>query len=321
MAKTTRLVKTILGLVLPAIFLILIAVIGASVWLTYKVAHPQKVRYIVTPEKYGQLSSRASQVTDETWTNRNGTTARGWLLRGADNAPGVILFHKYGADRSYELDLGVKLNESTNFTVLMPDSRAHGENPSVKNASFGGCEGEDAVGALEFLKNLKNNNQIALVGPEIGVYGVDVGSITALATALKDKQVLAIALDSAPLDSDQLLTQTATRRFPFMSRITSKLARFGTYLYYFDGCYKREFTCETARQIENRKILLLSGLDAPEFQDSTAKLSKCFPASNKVETKLDLSPSGSSVINASMEQSESYDQRLIDFFRQSLSKQ
>jgi len=32
-----------------------------------------------------------------------------------------------------------------------------------------------------------------------------------------------------------------------------------------------------------------------------------------------LSPSGFSIINASLEQSEAYDQRLIDFFRNSLS--
>lgn len=320
MAKTTRLIKTLLGLILPVILLILMAVIGASVWLTYKVAHPQNARYLVTPEKYGQLSSRGSQVTEETWTNPNGTTSRGWLLRGAENAPGVILFHKYGADRSYDLDLGVKLSESTNFTVLMPDLRAHGENPAVKNTSFGGCEAEDVTGAIDFLKNLKTPNQIALVGKEIGIYGVELGAAAALNTVIKDQAAIALVLDSAPRDSDQLLMETVSRRYPFSSRITSRLAKFGTYFYYFDGCYRRETACDTARQIQNRKILLLAGIDEPEYQDSTSKLSKCFPANNKIETKLDLSPSGVNILNASMEQSESYDQRLIDFFRQSLSK-
>ncbi len=144
MAKTTRLVKTFLRLLLPAILLIILAVVGASVWLTYRTAAPPTAKYIMTPGQYGQLSSRGAQVTDETWSNKDGSTSRGWLLRGADNAPAVILFHKYGADRSHVLNLGVKLNESTNFTVLMPDLRAHGDNPSVKNTSFGGCESEDA---------------------------------------------------------------------------------------------------------------------------------------------------------------------------------
>jgi hypothetical protein len=74
-----------------------------------------------------------------------------------------------------------------------------------------------------------------------------------------------------------------------------------------------------AKTLSGRKVLLLGGLDAPNFQESTAKLSKCFPGNSSVESKTDLSPSGFSIINASLELSESYDQRVIDFFRQALS--
>lgn len=318
MAKTTRLVKTLSKLLLPVLLLIVLAIAGASVWLVYRAATPPTAKYLVTPEKYGQLSSRGAQVTDETWTNRDGSSSRGWLLRGADNAPGVVLYHKYGTDRSHLLNLGVKLNESTNFTVLMPDLRGHGENPAVKSTTFGGCESEDALSAVEFLKNLKNANQITLVGKNVGVYGIELGSFPALNVAAKDKGIKAVALDSVPSGSDQLLSETIIRRFPFASSITSKLARFGTFLFYYDGCYKRETACDVAKQIENRNVLLLAGIDQTQFQDSTTKLAKCFPANNKMEFKVDLSPSGFSIINASMEQSEAYDQRLIDFFRRSL---
>ena len=318
MAKTTRLIKSLSRLIFPVILLVVAAVAGGSVWFTYRTARPVTAMYLVTPEKYGQLSSRGAQVTDETWTNKDGSSSRGWLLRGAENAPAVILFHKYGADRSYVLNLGVKLNESTNFTILMPDMRAHGDTPHVKNGSFGGCESEDALSAIEFLKNLKTPNQISLVGNQYGVYGVELGSIAALNLAAIDKNVKAIALDSIPADSDGLVVNVASRRFPFASILTSKMARLGTYLYFFDGCYKRTASCDVARKVENRNILLLAGLDAPDFQESTSKISKCLPVSNKIETKTDLSPSGFSIINASMEQSESYDRRVIDFFRNSL---
>lgn len=318
MAKTTHLLKSFYRLLFPVILMILLAVVSGAVWLVYTTSHPLNSRYLVTPERYGQLSSRAAQVTEETWVNRDGSSARGWLLRGSENAPGVVLIHKYGADRSYVLNLGVKLNESTNFTVLMPDQRGHGENPPVKNASFGGCEAEDTTAAIEFIRNLKTPNQIPLVGKNLGIYGVEMGAIAGLSAAAKDKGIKAIALDSVPQDSDSVLKESVNRRFPFASSTTVKLARLGTYLYFFDGCYKRESTCETARSIENRNILLLAGLDAQDFQDSTTKMNKCFPVSNKIESKLDLSPSGFGIINASMEQSESYDQRLIDFFRQAL---
>ncbi len=319
MATTTRIFKSFYRLLFPVILLILAAVIAGSVWLVYKSSRPLNARYLVTPDKYGQLSPRAAQVTEETWTNKDGSQARGWLLRGAENAPAVILFHKYDADRSYVLNLGVKLNESTNFTVLMPDQRAHGENPPVKSASFGGCEAEDAGAAIEFIRGLKTPNQIALVGNKLGLYGVEMGALASISAAAKDQTIKAIAVDSVPANSDSLLRETVNRRYPFASFATVKLAHLGTYLYFYDGCYKRDDICDTARSVENRNILLLAGLDAPSFQESTARLNKCFPANNRFESKFDLSPSGSSIISASMDQSAAYYQRIIDFFRNALS--
>ena len=319
MGKSGRLFKSVSRLVFPVIFLIVVAVVAGSVWLIHNASRPQTSVYILTPAKAGMLSTRAAQVTDETWPNRDGSTARGWLLRGADGAPGVLLLHKYGADRSHLLNLGVKLNESTNFTVLMPDLRAHGENPAVVNASFGGCETEDAAAAIEFLRGLKTSNQISLVGKDLGIYGVEMGSLVALASAANDEGIKAIALDSMPSTSDAVLDETVSRRFPFADFATTRLAQLGTYMYYFDGCYQRRAACEMARRIGNRNIMLLAGVDAPAFQGATSDLAKCFPALNKIESKTDLSPSGLSIINASMEQTEAYDQRLIDFFRNSLT--
>lgn len=318
MANTTRLFKSFSRLLFPVVLLVVGAIVAGSVWMVYTTARPLNSRYLVTPDRYGQLSSRAAQVTEETWTNRDGSKSRGWLLRGAENAPAVILLHKFGADRSYVLNLGVKLNESTNFTVLMPDQRSHGENPNVKNASFGGCEAEDATSGIEFLRNIKTLNQTSFVGKNIGIFGVEMGAMVAVNLAASDMGIKAIVLDSVPQDSDSILHESVEKRFPFASFLTTKLARLGTYLYFFDGCYRREMVCDTARRVENRNILLLAGVDAPDYQDSTSKLSKCFPVSNKIESKLDLSPSGFSIINASMEQSEAYDQRLIDFFRNAL---
>jgi pimeloyl-ACP methyl ester carboxylesterase len=298
--------------------IVVAAVAASSVLLVYSTARPFNSPYLVSPDKYGQLSTRAAQITSETWQNRDGSTSRGWLLRGAENAPAVILLHKYGADRSYVLNLGVKLNESTDFTILMPDLRAHGENPSVQNASFGGCESEDAGSAIEFLRNLKTQNQIGLVGKDMGIFGVEMGAMVALSAAARDSSIKAIALDSVPRDSDSVLKVSVEKRYPFASFATVKLAELGTRLYFFDGCYQREPTCDSAHRIDNRSIMILAGVDAQDYQDSTARVARCFASGNKIESKFDLSPSGYGIINASMEQSEAYDQRLIDFFRNTL---
>ncbi len=151
MAKTKRLIRSFYRLLFPVVLLVVAALITASIFLTRDISSPSHNTYLLTPEKYGRLSARGAQVTDETWANTDGTTARGWLLRGAKDAPAVILLHAYGADRSYVLNLGVKISEATNFTVLMPDLRGHGVNPNVKSSTFGGSEATDTISAIEYL--------------------------------------------------------------------------------------------------------------------------------------------------------------------------
>lgn len=319
MRKIIRLFKSFFRLVSPVFILLILAFGSAAVWLVQEMAHPPQYTYLVTPEKYGRFSTRGASVTEETWTNNDGSSARGWLLRGTENAPAVVMFHRYGADRSYILDLGIKINEATNFTVLMPEQRGHGENPSVKTTSFGGCETDDAVSAIESVRSLKTDGQTNLVGKNIGLYGVEMGALAALSTAVKDENIKSLVLDSVPSNSDELLASVVGQRFPFASALTSQIAAQGTYLYFYDGCYKRDSMCGLAKSISNRQVLLLAGSDAPDFQASTEKMSKCFPAETKVTAKTDFNVSGYGITNASLEQSESYNRKVIDFFRETLT--
>lgn len=316
MASIRRLAKSFFKLVLPTVIFLVVALGAASVWLLYKTAEPPKADYLIPPEKYGQLSARGAQVTDESWTNKDGTQSRGWLLKGADDAPAVILLHAYGSDRSHILNLGVKLNEATDFTILMPDLRAHGTNPNVGFSTFGCAESADAAAAIEYLHGLKTTNQFPLVGKNIGIYGVEFGALIAL--SVPDDSVKTLVLDSVPQNSDDLLAAAIDRRFPFASFVTAKLAQTGTRLFYYQGNYRRASACDDAAALTDRNVLLLAGPDAPQFQDSTTRLKACFPNSTKVETKTDLNPSGYSIIKASIEQSEAYDQRVIDFFKANL---
>lgn len=321
MAKSIRLAKSFLRLLLPVTLLLIAVGAGAGVWLVYETSQPGHKGYLVTPDKYGLLSARGAQVTEETWQGRDGAGQKGWLLRGMQDAPAVVLLHKYGADRSHVLNLGVKLNEATNFTVLMPDQRGHGSEPGAKHTTFAGCETDDTLAAIDFLKSLKTPEQFPLIGKEIGLYGLEMGALSALTAAGGSEIVKALALDSVPADSDALLASAIGKRFPFGSDVTAKLGQMGTYGYYYDGCYKRVPACDMAKMLQNKKVMLLAGADAADFQESTSKLSKCFPASSKMDSKTDLSPSGMGIINASLELSEAYDQRVIDFFRMSLGPQ
>ncbi|REJ79279.1 MAG: alpha/beta fold hydrolase [Acidobacteria bacterium] len=318
MYKVTRLVKSVVRLFLPVAVSIVVLVMGASVWLVHSTSTPPRNEYLVTPEVYGRLSSHAAQVTEETWQNRDGSSSRGWLLRGRKDYPAVILLHKYGADRSYVLNLGVKLSEATDFTVLMPDQRGHGQNPPVQSTSFGGCEVNDTLAAIDYLRSLRDANRDNLVGEDIGIYGVEMGALAALATSSKDQSVRAVVLDSVPQQSDDLIDTVVAKRYPFLSSVTSSMARNATYIYYAGSCYERQSVCEVARTVKDRRALLLSGQDVPGLKQSTDSMAGCFPSDTKVQSFTDLTASGVDLVNVSPDKADSYDQKVIYFFQENL---
>src|SRR5215208_827988 len=217
---------------LPILLLLVLAVVCVTAWLVYSATRPPQRAHLVTPEQFIRLSDRGLGATEETWANRDGTRARGWLVRGAEGSPAVLLLHGYGADRSWLLNLGVKLNETTNMTVLLPDMRGHGPQPPVTSSGFGTIESEDALAALEFMRGLKTPQGRALVGGPVGVYGVEMGAYAALAAARQDKNARALILDSVPDDPDQILGTVVADHTGLNNGALKLLARLGTRLYF-----------------------------------------------------------------------------------------
>jgi pimeloyl-ACP methyl ester carboxylesterase len=294
-----------------------LAIVGLTVWLVYGATRPPQRAYLVTPEKFAHLSDRGLKSTEETWTNRDGTQARGWLVRGAEGSPAILLLHGYGADRSWLLNLGVKLNETTNMTVLLPDMRGHGPNPPVVSSGFGTVEADDTLAALEFLHGLKTPQGRALVGEPAGIYGVEMGAYAALAAARQEKGVRAVALDSVPDDPDQVLGSVVNGHTGLDSSALRMFARLGTRLY-FAGHYKNESACTIAESLGDRQVLLLSGDDAGALKVSTETLARCFPSRSNVEAHTDLPLTGIKLASATPEQDEAYDRRVIEFFDRAL---
>ncbi len=319
MRKVIRLIRSFYHLLLPVVVLTFVAALAASIWLVYTVSTPPRSAHLVTPARFAQLSSRGAQITDETWQNEDGSAGRGWLLKGGAGAPAVILLHRYGTDRSHILNFGVKLSETTNFTVLMPDLRGHGLEPSVDQTTFSGCELNDVSSAIKFLRSAQTAGGEALVGENIGIYGIELGALTGLAVAAADPSVKAIALESMPKSSSDLIGSVIYARFPFGSFVTAPLARLGSYVYYATSCFERASSCELAGKIADRNVLLLAGPQAPYFQTSTSNLSSCFPKQTKVQAFTDLTPSGFDLTNATLKQADFYDNRVIFFFQESLA--
>jgi pimeloyl-ACP methyl ester carboxylesterase len=296
---------------------LLLATAGSATWIVYRATHPLRHTYLVTPEKFTQLSTRGVKAIEGSWSNHDGTTAQGWVLRGGEGLPAIVLLHRYNADRSWYLNLGVKLNEQTNFTVLWPDLRGHGENPKSKTSSLGMFEGDDTQAAIAYLRSLKTPQGRPLVGDKIGLYGAELGAFAALKAASGDQNVRALALDSVPAGTEDILNSAVRTQLGIDNPLMRLLAKLGMQTFMV-GRYQNITSCSIAPQIDHRSILLLSGPSAGPLQGSTVALSRCFPRDDDVEVNSDLALTGYNLHPSTGEQEEAYDRLVIDFFDKSL---
>lgn len=317
MPPRRRFGKRLLKSLLPIVLVIGLALVGFLSYVVYCVSRPAKRPYVVTPQAFTQISGRAIRVTDETWTTGDGRSSRGWLLRGAEGAPAVILLHRYGGDRSWLFNLGVKINETTNFTILWPDLRGHGETPLVKWSSLGAREGDDVLASIKFLRTLQSENRKKLIGEMFGVYGVELGAYSALKAATREAQIKVLVLDSITSSPDSLLSAAVSKCIGMDNGFVQSLARTSVKLYLL-GAYDDTPACELTRPVREARILLLSGADAGRLKEETAALQNCFPVPTNVETRTDLPLSGFSLPSATGEQGEAYDRIVIEFFDRNL---
>src|SRR5438309_10637149 len=193
MTSRRKLIQRVTKAFLPILFVVLVAIAAVTVWIVNGITKPPRAAYLVTPQTFSRVTGPMLKATEVTWTNHDGMQARGWLIRGAEGSPSVVLLHRYGADRSWLLNLAVKLNETTNFTVLWPDLRGHGENPLVNWSLFGTVEGDDATAAIDYLHTLKTTLDKPQVLGSIGVYGVELGAYAALFAATRYPEIHALA--------------------------------------------------------------------------------------------------------------------------------
>ena len=317
MSPRRRFGKKLIKSLLPILLVLALALVAVLGFIVYGVTRPPRRPYLVTPQAFRDISGPVIRVSDETWTNTDGTRARGWLLRGGEGAPAVIFLHRYGADRSWLFNLGVKLNEATDFTILWPDLRGHGQNPLVKYTAFGGLESDDVIAAVGYLRSLKTSTGRKLIGNKIGLYGVELGAYAALLTAPKDNEVSVLVLDSIPRGADGLLRAVVSDRYELDNNLLHNLVQTATRLYLMKG-YQNTPSCELAATLNTQRVLLLSGSDAGYLRESTNALAQCFQAKENLEVKTDLPLSGFRLASATGEQGEGYDRGVIEYFDKTL---
>jgi pimeloyl-ACP methyl ester carboxylesterase len=315
MSPRARVLRKTLKTLLPILLVIFLAVVIVCCWIVSSITRPPRAAYLITPQTFSTVTGPILKATDVTWKNHDGTDARGWLIRGAEGAPAVILLHGYGADRSWLLNLAVKLNETTNFTVLWPDLRGHGENPPVNWTLFGSVEGDDVAAAVDFVHSLKTPEGKSQIGARFGIYGIGLGAYAALDAARRTNDVRALALDSVPASPEDLIAAATSARMSMRSTVLQRLAVLGVRIYAL-GKFQNTPSCELARSLRDVRVQLLVGGEGDPSRRSSVDLVQCIKG--QVDVRKDLTLTGANLPSATGEQEEAYDRPVIEFFDKSL---
>ena len=315
MSPRTRLARRIIKTFLPIVLVVVIVFLAVCVWLVRSITRPPHAAYLVTPQSFSRVTGPVLQAEDVTWKNHDGSQARGWLIKGTEGAPAVILLHSYGADRSWLLNLAVKTNETTNYTVLWPDLRGHGENPLVSATTFGPSEGDDVTAAVDYLKTLKSATGAPQIGPRIGIYGIELGAYAALNAANRYPEIRALALDSVPASPDDLIRSVTSSRISMNNRLLQGLARTSIHFYSM-GKFDNTSSCDLARMLKGTRVLILTGSESDQWRKPTLDLAGCF--NPPPEVKKDLPLTGANLPSSTGQQEEAYDRPVIEFFDKAL---
>ena len=315
MSPRKSVARKVLRAFLPIALILALVVLTVGTWLVYGITRPPRAPYLVTPKTFEKDTGMSlSKATDAKWKNHDGTEARGWVITGADEAPAVILLHGYGADRSWLLNMAVKLNETTNFTVLWPDLRGHGENPPVNSTSFGAQEGDDVTAAIDYLRTLKSPTGKPQIGQHVGIYGVGLGAYVALDAANRYADIRALALDSVPASPDDVVRAATITRTGLSSSAFQRLAHVGVRIYGL-GRFPSKTSCDLAQTLRDVHVLLLTGVQ-DQWQQSTLDLARCLKTPPEIKKGLNIS--GVVLPFTTGEQEETYDRPVIEFFGKSL---
>lgn len=299
---------------LPAIICLLLVLVLVQGWLVYLVTHPQRTEQKMTPQKFAELTGSSLPWSEERWANADNTQANGWFLRGAQNAPAIILNHGYGRNRSELLDLGVRLNEA-GYHVLLPNLRGHGTSP-VEWSSLGIYERDDMLSAVKFLREMKGSNGQSLIdSSRLGVYGLSIGGVAALTAAAKEPAIRTIIVDAVYRDPDVLTYSLMGEMFSRAGVQINKLLGMGMQTYLM-GKYDRRMIENSVSSLSTQKVYYISSSDAGVFDHSTRDL---FALTNCQKELLNFDHSRQARLEGADQ--VTYDERIVSYFRRDLPRE
>lgn len=194
-SKTMKLLRSVVG----ALCLVLLFGAGAGIGATgigvHRATHPPRTAG-EDPTVAGALVSLESV----RFKAPDGVELAGWLVRGKEGGPPVVLCHAFGESKASLLHLAVGL-ERRGFTVLLLDFRGHGESGGA-GSTLGVEEKRDVIGAVDYLVGLPR-----IDSRKIGIYGVGLGAHAAVLAARDRPALRVLVLDGLYPDASYSLVR------------------------------------------------------------------------------------------------------------------
>lgn len=175
------------GVVLIGVAIIITVI---SLFQSYSIVHPLRRPMTLKPSYYGM------DYESVVFNSSDGLRLKGWLILNNESRSMVIVSHGHGANKGDVLEVAGVLYRNGYSTFLF-DFRAHGESDG-DFTSLGWLETNDLKGAIEYVKDR--------VDPDnIGVIGFSMGGAVAITTAGQTSDIKAVVADSSFADRSKLI--------------------------------------------------------------------------------------------------------------------
>ena len=227
----------------------------------------------------------------------------GWFFPGARGGPTVIVCHGYESQRADVLTLVTALQEDE-FNAFTFDFSGHGSSPGVTTLGY-----HEAGELLAAVRDLAKRGD---VDPKrFGVWGTDLGAYAALAAAISDPRIVALAVDSVYDDPREIVRLEVDRSGLQWLPLVPQFTVFGFELLNRDYRHTPPLTDGVGR-LKGVPKLFIESSDHPALAQSTSRLYGRAPDPRQQLVEK------TSYADMAADERRAYESAIVNFFLQNL---
>ena len=250
--------------------------------------------------RFGWMQETHLEFREVTFKSRDGLTLFGRFFPGKNKAT-ILLLHGLGQSNPSML-LHAEFLASAGYGIFMIDLRAHGSSDG-DTSTYGLREADDVAGAVDYLLT-----RIDVNGQKIGALGISLGAQAALRGALKTGHLKALVLEGL---NPSVLSDHGGKPHSLVRWLNYPTNWLYYHLYHFMTGGKDSGVLEVIGKIAPRPILLIASSEKDIYFNRLF-----YQAANEPKELWEL-PGGEHG-EAILKDSQTYIQRVVEFFNQSL---